>query len=160
MYRITSGIDGMACGICESHVKNAIREKIIQKLKEQGFRITKQRRLLLDVILKGDCSSCKEIHYKVSKIDDRIGTATVYRMINTLEGIGVISRKNMYKIHSGDSEETASDVKPGCIIELNDDTVVELGAGKWEAVVWTGLKECGYVDDQTIRRVEMKTVNV
>mgnify|MGYP005961961295 FL=1 len=74
------------------------REIVIQRLKEQGCRITKQRMVLLDIILNENCSSCKEIYYKASKIDPKIGTATVYRMINTLEEIGVISRRNMYKI--------------------------------------------------------------
>ena len=55
--------------------------------------------MLLDIILEEDCSCCKEIYYKASKIDPKIGTATVYRMINTLEEIGAISRKNMYKVH-------------------------------------------------------------
>lgn len=74
------------------------REIVIQRLKEQGCRITKQRRVLLDIILNENCSSCKEIYYKASRIDSRIGTATVYRMINTLEEIGAINRRNMYKI--------------------------------------------------------------
>ena len=74
------------------------KELILQKLREKGCRITKQRRMLLDVILQEDCASCKEIYYKVKKEDDRIGIATIYRMINLLEEIEVISRKNMYKI--------------------------------------------------------------
>ena len=74
------------------------REIVIQRLKEQGCRITKQRLVLLDIILNENCSSCKEIYYKASRIDSRIGTATVYRMINTLEEIGAINRRNMYKI--------------------------------------------------------------
>ena len=74
------------------------REIVIQRLKEQGCRITKQRMVLLDIILNENCSSCKEIYYKASRIDSRIGTATVYRMINTLEEIGAINRRNMYKI--------------------------------------------------------------
>ncbi len=74
------------------------REIVIQRLKEQGCRITKQRMVLLDIILNENCSSCKEIYYKASKIDSKIGTATVYRMINTLEEIGAINRRNMYKI--------------------------------------------------------------
>ena len=64
------------------------REIVIQRLKEQGCRI----------ILNENCSSCKEIYYKASRIDSKIGTATVYRMINTLEEIGAINRRNMYKI--------------------------------------------------------------
>lgn len=77
------------------------KEMIIQKLKEDGCRITKQRLMLLDVILEEDCSCCKEIYYQASRLDPGIGTATVYRMINTLEKIGAISRKNMYKVVLG-----------------------------------------------------------
>lgn len=68
---------------------------IINQLKEDGCRITKQRLMLLDIILEDECSSCKEIYYRATKKDPTIGTATVYRMINTLEEIGAISRKNM-----------------------------------------------------------------
>ena len=74
------------------------KEQIIEKLKENGCRITKQRKMLIDIILENECSSCKEIYYKASRIDSKIGTATVYRMINTLEEIGAINRRNMYKI--------------------------------------------------------------
>ena len=71
----------------------AQKEQIVERLKENGCRITKQRLILLDVILGSDCGSCKEIYYCASKIDNSIGTATVYRMINTLEEIGAINRK-------------------------------------------------------------------
>lgn len=85
-------------GVCMS--KEAIEQKevIVGKLKDSGCRITKQRLILLDVILEGECGSCKEIYYRASKIDHSIGTATVYRMINTLEEIGAIDRKNMYRV--------------------------------------------------------------
>ena len=58
------------------------KEQIVEKLKENGCRITKQRRMLIDIILENDCSSCKEIFYKASRADEKIGVATVYRMIN------------------------------------------------------------------------------
>ena len=74
------------------------KEVIIQKMKDSGCRITKQRMILLDIILEEDCSCCKEIYFKASKKDSNIGVATVYRMINSLEEIGVISRKNMFKV--------------------------------------------------------------
>ena len=74
------------------------KDEIIEQLKEDGCRITKQRKLLIDIILKDDCASCKEIYYKASKQDKRIGVATVYRMINALEEIGAISRQNLYKL--------------------------------------------------------------
>ena len=74
------------------------KQIIINRLKEDGCRITKQRLMLLDIILEDECSSCKEIYYRATKKDPTIGTATVYRMINTLEEIGAIRRKNMYKV--------------------------------------------------------------
>ena len=70
------------------HTDNKVqREIVIDKLRKMGCRITKQRLLLLDIILGEECSSCKEIYYKASRIDKKIGSATVYRMVNTLEDI-------------------------------------------------------------------------
>ena len=77
------------------------KEMVLTKLRKQGCRITRQRRMLMDVILEEECASCKEIYYKASSHDPTIGTATVYRMINLLEDIGAISRKNMYRISYG-----------------------------------------------------------
>ena len=73
------------------------REMILRKLKEGGYRITKQRIAVIDIILENDCGSCKEILYKTSKINKKIGTATVYRTLNMLEEIGAINRRNLYK---------------------------------------------------------------
>ena len=77
------------------------KERIIAKLKANGCRITKQRMELLDIILENRCSSCKEIFYRASRQDESIGIATVYRMVNALEEIGVVSRRIVYE-----SEET------------------------------------------------------
>ena len=71
------------------------KEAIIQELKERGCRITKQRLMLLDIIMEEDYSCCKEIYYRASQLDPQIGIATIYRMVNTLEEIGAISRKHV-----------------------------------------------------------------
>mgnify|MGYP000152278256 CR=1 FL=1 len=55
---------------------NMQKEAILNRLRQRGCRITKQRMLLLDIILEEECSSCKEIYYKASKIDSSIGSAT------------------------------------------------------------------------------------
>ena len=49
-------------------VGNAVsrKDEIIERLKENGCRITKQRKILIDIILENDCASCKEIFYKAS----------------------------------------------------------------------------------------------
>ena len=126
------------------------KDLIIQKLKEQGLRITKQRLILLDIILEEDCSGCKEIYYKASQKDDKIGSATVYRMINTLEEIGAISRKNMYRVDC--SPECRKE--NACTIELEDNTVIELNEEKWNQIIRTGLAACGITaDGQKVRSI-------
>ena len=73
------------------------KDNIITKLKDNGCRITKQRRLILDIILENRCSSCKEIYAQAAKLDHSIGMATVYRLVKELERIGVLSREIVYK---------------------------------------------------------------
>ncbi len=128
------------------------KEMVLQKLKEKGCRITKQRLTLLDIILEEECSCCKEIFYRAVEKDNRIGTATVYRMINTLEEIGAISRKNMYKIACG----AECEMENVCTVEFDDDTVCHLSANKWNTVIHAGLSACGYMNGQEIRSVVVK----
>ena len=74
------------------------KSSILRELKKNGCRITSQRKVLIDVILRDECCSCKEIYYQAIKDDPTIGMATVYRMVKTLEEAGLIKRKNMYRI--------------------------------------------------------------
>ena len=127
------------------------KEHIVETLREKGCRITKQRLMLIDIILEEECQSCKEIYYKAVQSDPGIGVATVYRMINLLEETGAISRKNMYRVScppEGKPGETE-----GCRIELDDHSVCCLSGQNWNTVILEGLKACGYIDKQKINRV-------
>lgn len=90
--------------------KEAEKERIVQKLKDNGCRITKQRLEILDVILEYRCTSCKEIFFYASRCDERIGIATVYRMVGALEEAGILSREIVYSRDKNDagSDETES----------------------------------------------------
>lgn len=125
------------------------KEIVLQRLKENGCRITKQRKILLDIILQEECASCKEIYYKAVKADSSIGAATVYRMVNLLEEIGAISRKNMYRISCGMNcgRENA------CVIELDDQSICRLSSGEWYKVISEGLRCLGYVAGQKVASV-------
>ena len=127
------------------------RDVIINKLRENGCRITKQRLILIDIILEDNCTSCKEIYYKVQEKDRNIGPATIYRMVNMLEKIGAISRKNMYRI----SGCAACCQENGCTVRLSDATVCKLPSEVWKQVVKEGLKNMGYIGDQDIESIEM-----
>jgi len=72
-------------------------EQIITALQEKGMRITKQRKIVADVIAENDGATCKDICCIVKNRDRSIGIATVYRMINALEDIGVVERIDMIK---------------------------------------------------------------
>lgn len=122
------------------------REIVIQRLKEQGCRITKQRLALIDIILENECSSCKEIYYKAVRMDEKIGIATVYRMINMLEEIGAISRRNMYKVEC----PGACPKEDACVVVLDDESVCRISPQKWKAIVEEGLQACGYLHNRKV----------
>lgn len=74
-------------------------EQVIDRLKTDGCRITKQRRLIIDVIMNNDFTSCKDIYYQVTEKDKTVGMATVYRMIRQLEDLGIVSRIDTIEIN-------------------------------------------------------------
>lgn len=93
------------------------KEDILARLKENGLRLTEQRKLIVDIIANEEYSCCKEIYILAHKKDDTIGVATVYRMINVLEEIGAISRKNIQKANCNGR---CCDMKSGCTIVTED----------------------------------------
>lgn len=129
------------------------KESVMKTLKDKGCRITNQRKVLLDVILDEECTSCKEIYYKAVEIDPNIGAATVYRMVNLLEDIGAISRRNIYKISC--NLDCVKD--NACTIELDDNMVYHLSRTEWNSVIMKGLKACGYLDNQKVNRIVIES---
>lgn len=125
------------------------RELIINKLRAKGFRITKQRLIVLDVLLEGDCSSSKEILYKSLKKDSAIGAATVYRMLNTLEEMGYIVRKELSNKVDFENDEQNDTY----IIEFEDSTLLKLSASKWNQIVKMGLDACGYGSQKAVKNI-------
>lgn len=86
------------------------KEEIIEEMKRRGKRITEQRKILLDIVLKNPHNCCKEIYYEAVKKDPSIGIATVYRMLNMLEEIG--SSQPFLQL-SGVPESGASGIRGG-----------------------------------------------
>ena len=68
-------------------------------MKNRGKRITKQRKIMVEVIASKKAGDFKEIYYEISKKDPTIGQATVYRMLLTLEEIGAIQRVQGYVVN-------------------------------------------------------------
>ena len=126
------------------------KEYILAQLRKKGLRVTSQRKLIIDIILKNECSCCKEIYYEAMKSDSSIGIAAVYRMVKTLEEIGAIDRRNMYRIAYGKncSKEEA------CIVTLDEGKdSIRLNGREWAKVVEAGLKVTGYLKNQKIDNI-------
>ncbi len=123
------------------------REIIINELRKKKFRITEQRRLLIDVILEDECSSCKEIYYKAVKKDSTVGIATVYRMVKTLEDLGVINRKNLYQI---DYKNLNLKEEQTLYIDENNNKTLKVQKGLWFTELQKMLAAQGVEDVENI----------
>ena len=66
---------------------------VIRQLKENGYRITAQRKMLLEIILENQYSSCKEIYFAAKERDRKVGMATVYRMVQILEDMELVHKE-------------------------------------------------------------------
>ncbi|MBQ7796534.1 MAG: transcriptional repressor [Lachnospiraceae bacterium] len=124
-----------------------MKKVILEQLREQGCRITKQRELLVDIILKERCNNCKEIYYLAAKQDPNIGMATVYRMMNTLEEIGALKWRNEYRI----CEQEGS--PKHCLVEFQDSSSMELKQEILHEILERGLEARGYLKGRRVKRV-------
>ncbi len=66
---------------------------VIRQLKDNGYRITAQRRMLLEIILENQYPSCKEIYFAAKERDRKVGMATVYRMVQILEDMELVHKE-------------------------------------------------------------------
>lgn len=130
---------------------NMQRSAIMNRLRQAGCRITKQRKIILDIILQEECTCCKEIYFLASKRDSNIGMATIYRMINLLEEIGALKRKRAYRICN---EESPVHI---CSVKLDDYTSIRLDGEKLRQVIEKGMESFGYLHDRRVRSVSMES---
>ncbi len=126
------------------------KEEIYERLKENGLRITGQRKLIVDVITTEEYSCCKEVYLLAHKRDSSIGVATVYRMINVLEDIGAISRKSIEK---NACNGRCCDMKEGCTVVADESTQVILSEEDMQEALKYIMKKKGYADVEQIKAV-------
>lgn len=138
------------------HRKINQKNTILDELKKRGFRITSQRKLIIDIILENECSCCKEIYYQAVRKDSTIGIATIYRMIKILEEIGAIDRRNLYRISKNDIYK----IHESCILVLKNKEQVKLTPEDLKKAMTFILKQKGYSSeiDSIILKEECKEV--
>ncbi|PPK49614.1 Fur family ferric uptake transcriptional regulator [Clostridium algidicarnis DSM 15099] len=71
--------------------------KLKEDLKGRGYKLTPQRRAIVDTIIDNEGShlTVEEIYDEVKKICPEIGLATVYRTIVLLEELGIIYKLDL-----------------------------------------------------------------
>ena len=72
-------------------------EKLKNNLKENGYKLTPQRRAIINVILnnEGNHLTTEELYELVKVECPEIGLATVYRTVQLLECIGVVCKLDL-----------------------------------------------------------------
>lgn len=126
------------------------KEEILHLLRKRGFRVTKQRELILDIVFEHECSSCKEIYYQAILRDPGIGMATVYRMVNTLTDIGVL------KVAALKPQVDALETGEGCRILLKNQNEIVLDHGEWMEILQNVLYRKGYDVSEEIVEIKIK----
>lgn len=114
-------------------------DKLKENLKHQGYKLTPQRRAVLDVVIynEGKHLSTEEIYDIVKKGCPEIGLATVYRTLLLFEKIGTITRVNFgdgcnrYELvhkYEDHHHHHLICLSCNCVEEVEDDLLEELEA--------------------------------
>jgi len=114
-------------------------ESIEQKCIAKGVKLTDQRRVIAKVMSQSkktygesDHPDVDELYKRVSKIDNRISIATVYRTVKLFEESGILAKhefkggKARYEELRESHHDHLIDVKTGEIIEFVDEEIEKL----------------------------------
>ncbi len=107
--------------------------KIEDKCKQRGVRLTDQRRLIAKVMSQSsDHPDVDELHKRISKIDEKVSIATVYRTVKLFEESGIIEKhdfkggKARYEQSPDIHHDHLIDVNTGEIVEFTDEEIEKL----------------------------------
>ncbi|MDT8284589.1 MAG: Fur family transcriptional regulator [Thermovirgaceae bacterium] len=72
-------------------------EEYLRRLKSRGFRLTNQRRVIIETLLSnlGIHLNARELLELAQKDDPSIGIATIYRTIDLLNSLGMLNQVNL-----------------------------------------------------------------
>ncbi|HWK14547.1 MAG TPA: Fur family transcriptional regulator [Rhizobiaceae bacterium] len=104
-----------------------------KQLRRAGVRITRPRRIILDILAETeDHPDATEIYERAKLIDRSISLSTVYRTMKLLETMGAIHRHafaggpSRFEQASGEHHDHLIDVDTGDVIEFHSRRIEEL----------------------------------
>ncbi len=69
----------------------ARRERLVARLREEGFKLTPQRLAIIELLEEGEHPSAEEIYRKLSQRYPMLSRATVYNTLEVLKGLGELA---------------------------------------------------------------------
>ena len=106
---------------------------ILKKCEENGVRMTNQRRVIATVLERAaDHPDVEELYTRVSKVDDTISIATVYRTVKLFEEAGILEKHEFgdgrarYETADRDHHDHLIDLSSGEVIEFMDEEIEAL----------------------------------
>ena len=110
-----------------------MQSNIEKKCKSKGVKLTDQRRIIAKVMSESnDHPNVDELYNRVSKIDEKISIATVYRTVKLFEESGILAKhdfkggKARYEELNEGHHDHLIDIKSGEIIEFVDNEIENL----------------------------------
>ena len=110
-----------------------MQSNIEKKCKSKGVKLTDQRKIIAKVMSESnDHPNVDELYNRVSKIDEKISIATVYRTVKLFEESGILAKhdfkggKARYEELNEGHHDHLIDIKTGEIIEFVDNEIEEL----------------------------------
>ena len=114
-------------------------QTIEEKCSQKGVKLTDQRKIIAKVISESkeaygesDHPDVDELYKRVSKIDEKISIATVYRTVKLFEEAGIITKhdfkggKARYEQSPDEHHDHLIDINSGEIIEFVDKDIEKL----------------------------------
>jgi len=117
--------------------------KIEDKCKQKGVRLTDQRRLIAKVMSQSsDHPDVDELHKRISKIDEKVSIATVYRTVKLFEESRIIEK---HDFKGGKARyEQSPDIHHDHLIDVNTGEIVEFVDEEIEKLQNEVAKKLGY----------------
>jgi Fur family ferric uptake transcriptional regulator len=104
---------------------NEISNKIDEMLQQAGIHVTKQRRIIMDTLLKSyDHPTAHDLYNRIRFLDSSVSFATIYRTLSTLSEAGIVERVFIddgaarFEITAEISHDHLVDVDSGEVFEL------------------------------------------
>ena len=74
------------------------KTECLDKLRNSGVRLSKQRLELVDLLFSGTFNCTKELYYEARARNPELGMSTVYRFLKVLSDLDIISNNKMLNV--------------------------------------------------------------